>query len=172
MQLQNISFTACEQPSNFHIPQPFRTQNLNKHELPRQAQINITPSITSPLKSRVAGIVSAWCLVLPVLSTCCPLGRQITTEGERHHDWGGDWCDHSSPSSLYTSEIINTAAGRRRLSLSGYQWWLLGGAAVTRTSLQHCSTAALQRERCSKWGELFSPCICHSWRLTQQHRHE
>ena len=114
------------------------------------------PCITSPLKSRVAGIVSAWCLVLPVLSTCCPLGRQITTEGERHHDWGGDWCDHSSPSSLYTSEIINTAAGRRRLSLSGYQWWLLGGAAVTRTSLQHCSTAAGAGEML-KVGRTFLP---------------
>ena len=124
---------------------------------------------TSPLKSRVAGIVSAWCLVLPELSTCCPMGCLITTEGERHHDWvvTCDWCDHSAPSSLYTSEIINTAADRRRLSQSGYQWWLLGGAAVTRTSLQHCSSAALQRERCSKWGELFSSRICHSWWLTQ-----
>ena len=126
-----------------------------------KSTLNITPSITSPLKSRVAGIVSAWCLVLPVLSTCCPLGPLITTEGERHHDWGGDWCDHSSPSSLYTSEIINTAAGRRRLSLSGYQWWLLGGAAVTRTSLQHCSTAALQHcsGRDAQNVENFSPLV-------------
>ena len=77
-----VSFTACEQPSNFLNP-----SESSETKLIRNIKSPDKLTSTSPLKSRAAGIVSAWCLVLPELSTCCPLGCLITTEGERHHDW-------------------------------------------------------------------------------------